>query len=105
MDTLSADRRIRRKPEQAARRAGSSKEQNALRSEGFIANNFIKYRFLPVYEQAEIIPHKKEVEKGFFKSLSILAEAHHFSLLDVSDRPYPYNILLAHWDASQQLKV
>jgi len=44
------------------------------------------------------------VEKGFFKSLSILAEAHHFSLLDVSDRPYPYNILLAHWDASQQLK-
>ncbi len=105
MANLSANRRIRREPEQAARCSSSKKQQAPFHTTGLAADGFLKHRFLPLYQQADNLPDKKQVEQGFKKSLSILTNLYNFKPLDVSGKAYPYNILLAHWDASQQLNT
>jgi len=103
MQAIPANRRTNRKPRQAARCAGSEKKQAALCPAGHIADGFLKHRFLPLYHQEGLIPCKKQVERNFFKSLSQLAGCCSFLPLNVSAKPYPYNILLSYWDAQQQI--
>ncbi|WP_367866981.1 hypothetical protein [Pedobacter sp. WC2423] len=63
-----------------------------------IADGFLNHRFLPVYEpSAEKLPDQLATERDFFDSVSIFAKAHNFEPLNVKDKPYPYNILLAYW--------
>jgi hypothetical protein len=45
------------------------------------------------------------VEQGLLKSLSTLAGVYSCELTHVKDKPYPYNILLAHWDMERQLET
>ena len=63
-----------------------------------IADGFLNHRFLPVYEpSAEKLPDQLATESDFFDSVSIFAKAYNFEPLNVKDKPYPYNILLAYW--------
>lgn len=103
METLSANRRIRTRPRQVARCSGSKEEQTTISTDSVAANGFLKHSFLPLYEESEQLPDKKQVEQGFFKSLSILTSLYGLQPMNVSDKSYPYTILLAHWDALRQL--
>ncbi|MBW7891977.1 MAG: hypothetical protein H3C48_13350, partial [Chitinophagaceae bacterium] len=103
MQTVSKSKRIRSSTRQAARSAGSTKEQGKERTVGFAADGFLNHCFLPLYREATHPPEKTKVEKGFFKSLSTLSALCGCELMDTQDKPYPYNILLAHWDAARQL--
>lgn len=104
MGSLSAVRRTGRKYEQSAQRTGSKEEQKTLRTKGFITDGFLKHPFLPLYRQEGVQPDKEQSEKGFFNSLSTLCGCYGLQPMDVSGKPYPYNILLSYWDASQRLR-
>jgi hypothetical protein len=58
---------------------------------------------MPLYEEAQELPEDKGISKGVFSSLALLTAEKGIEPLDVSDKPYPYNILLAHRDADKQL--
>ncbi|TKT84894.1 hypothetical protein [Dyadobacter frigoris] len=66
--------------------------------------DFLNRRFLPLCSVDEnILPKGRNTERDFFSSLSILAKAYHFDPIDVTDKAYPYNVLLSHWDASLKI--
>ncbi|HEY0057384.1 MAG TPA: hypothetical protein VGB63_18690 [Pedobacter sp.] len=103
METLSANRSICTRPEQAARCSGSTEEQTSFSTNSVVADGFLKHSFLPLYDKSGALPEKKLVEQGFFESLSILTSLYELQPMNVSDKSYPYTILLAHWDALRQL--
>ena len=103
MANLPANSSIRRKPQHPARCSSSKSKQTALRTAEQLANGFLKHRFLPLYEAGEGLPPKGQVESSFFRSMAIAEKRHGIGVIDVADQPYPYNILLAHWDAARQL--
>lgn len=104
MDTLSKPRNVCSRAQHTARRAGNKKGQTTQRSVGTIADGFLKHQFLQLYEAAVNTPEKRQVEQGFFKSLSSLSSLYGCEIMDVEDKPYPYNVLLAHWDISRKLE-
>jgi hypothetical protein len=104
MAALSATGRLQQGTEPGAGRKGSDPQQVALRSCGYAADSFLKHQFLPLYEAHHSLQNDNTITGGVLNSLSILAVNHSISLLDVSDKPYPYNILLAHWNAQKQLQ-
>ena len=103
MQTLSTDGWVRPQPQRVARGKGSEDKQAKVSTAGFTANGFLNHRFLPLYEPAEELPMTKGLEKWVYHSLSILENYYPLNLLDVSDKPYPYNILLTYWDAERQI--
>lgn len=103
MQIISANTNIRRKRKQIARCAGSKKEQKQFRSVGIVTDGFLRHQFLPVFEQGEELPDRKKTEKEFFNSLSILTGVYEFEMMDVKNKPYPYNILLATEQVKKQL--
>jgi len=105
MSTIPTDRTILSKPQQAARCRSSKKQQAAVSNAGFIANGFLKCQFLPLYQPPGKPPRKTGAETAFFTSLAILNRQYGLATIDVSDKPYPYNVLLAHWDAERQLNA
>ena len=58
---------------------------------------------MPLYEEAQGLPKDAGISKGVIDSLALLSAEKWIEPLDVSDKPYPYNILLAHRDAEKQL--
>jgi hypothetical protein len=103
MQTLSATTGVQQGLRPITRCGGSNPKQTPVSPCGFTTDGFLNHRFLPLYEQAEELPDLEEVEKGVFNSLSILEKQYHIQVMDVSDKPYPYNILLAYWNAEQQV--
>ncbi|MES2108931.1 MAG: hypothetical protein V4577_09305 [Bacteroidota bacterium] len=103
MQTLSATTSIQQGLRPVTRCEGSQSEQTPVSPCGFIADGFLNHCFLPIYEPAAELPDIKEVEEGVFNSLSLLEKHYDIALLDVSDKPFPYNILLAYWNAEQQV--
>jgi hypothetical protein len=103
MQTLSGITSVQQGLRQVTRCEGSQTEQTPVSPCGFTADGFLNHCFLPLYEQAAELPDLKEVEKGVFNSLSILEKQYDIQVMDVSDKPYPYNILLAYWNAEQQV--
>ncbi|OKS85741.1 hypothetical protein RG47T_1187 [Mucilaginibacter polytrichastri] len=55
-------------------------------------------------EQGNRPPKKEQAEDSFFASLATLTVAYDIEAIDVTEKPYPYNILLAHSCANRQLK-
>jgi hypothetical protein len=104
MQTISANRLVRRKSKQIARCPRGKKEQNHFRTFGTPADGFLKHQFLPLLEQGEQLPNQSLSEKGFFKSLSSLTGVYRLEKTTFENRPYPYNILLTHACAQEQLK-
>jgi hypothetical protein len=49
------------------------------------------------------LPKDDGISEGVTDSLAILSACYGIELMDVSDKPYPYNILLAHWNAQKLL--
>jgi hypothetical protein len=103
MQTLSAITSVQQGLGPVTRCEGSQPEQTPVSPCGFTADGFLNHCFLPLYEQAAELSAIKEVEKGVFHSLSILAKQYDIQVMDVRDKPYPYNILLTYWNTEQQV--
>lgn len=104
MQTIQTVRSIRRKSKEIARCAGNKKEQEQFRTLGTVTDGFLRHPFLPLFEQGKKLPDPKQTEKRFFSSLSILTGVYGFEVIDVENKPYPYNILLMHSYAQKQLR-
>jgi hypothetical protein len=49
------------------------------------------------------LPKDEGISEGVINSLAILSKSYGLELMNISDKPYPYNILLAHWNAQKLL--
>jgi hypothetical protein len=90
--------------QQANGRRGNRPQQSAPRTIGHPALNFLKTKFLPMYTPEAQTPQDSEVGRGVKNSLAILAGELGIKPMDVSALPYPYNVLIAHEQAKQQLR-
>nr|WP_314896950.1 hypothetical protein [uncultured Flavobacterium sp.] len=104
MQTIRAVRHMGRKCKQIARCAESKKEQEKFHTLGVIADGFLRHSFLPLFEQGKKLPDPKQVEVEFFNSLVILTGVYGFEVMDVENKPYPYNILLTYSYVQKQLR-
>lgn len=102
MQTIQAVRHISRKHKPIARSTGGKKEEEQFRSIGTVADGFLRQPFLPLFEQRKNLPDQLQTEKGFFDSLAILTRLYGFKSIDVTDKSYPYNILLVYEDIQKQ---
>lgn len=61
---------------------------------------------MPVSEgnHRELFSQQDQLEREFFTSLSNLANVYKFSLPDVSEKPFPYNVAYAYREAKEVLK-
>ncbi|RKR05130.1 hypothetical protein C8C83_4462 [Flavobacterium sp. 90] len=103
MEIISAVRKIRKRNGQVTRCAGSADKQNKVGSLGTSANGFLRQKFLPLFEGGTDFPDKKTTEKVFFESFAVLTELHILNSYEAVNKPYPYNILLAHHFAEKEL--
>jgi hypothetical protein len=104
MQTISEHRTVYSGAKPSERRSTDRKGQSGLCADQPFAHGFLNHRFLPLCSVDEsVLPKDRNVERDFFRSLSMLAKAYYFEPMDVSSKTYPYNVLLAHWDA--QLKI
>lgn len=85
-----------------ARCTGNNKKQEQVRSARTPADGYLKESFLPLFEQGKKLPDQLQAEKGFFDSLAILTRLYGFKTIDVTDKSYPYNVLLIHSDIRKQ---
>lgn len=104
LDPLSAIGRLQPGTQPPAGRKGCEQEQVTLRSAGTAADGFLKYQFLPLCAENYDLPQDRGITEGVLNSLSFLTQYHPLEHLDVSGMAYPYNILLAHWNAERQLR-
>lgn len=105
MGTISAVSPVGRKPRQAAGRGTGKERQETPCASGLTANGFLKHSFLPLYAPCSHLPNRECAEQGFFQSLSVLASRGIAVQVNYQDKPYPYNLLLAHDDLRQQLEA
>jgi len=103
METAPAIRHLRTKPEHPARCRGGKGKQNTGRTACAPADGFLRHGFLPLYGQEAVAPKGVAVEQNFFASLDKVVQQYNLKAIDVSGKPYPYNVLLAHNKAQQQL--
>lgn len=103
MQTLSANGNLRRQFRPPAGSKGNRQEQNRIRSSGVPADGFLRHKFLPLYEPGKQMPLQAEAGEQYFKSLEHLYALQKLEPFEVTGKPYPYNILLTHWDAGRTL--
>jgi hypothetical protein len=103
METISAIRQIRKRSEPPTRCAGSKNKSTKISSIGTITDGFLRQQFLPLFESGRKLPDKESTEKSFFESLTILTGLYGCKGMEVADKRYPYNILLAHHYAQKEL--
>jgi len=105
MQTISQHRTVFSRAEPFAGRGTDRKVQTGLRAAQPSTHDFLNRRFLPLCSVHEtILPKGRNIERDFFSSLFNLANAYHFEPVDTADKAYPYNVLLAHWDASLKIE-
>lgn len=104
MQAISEHTGVYRKPQQVARCTGTAKRQTTQRTCNHHRDGFLKHQFLPLYKSVRELPEQKKVESGFFTSLSTIRPLCSCEIMVFKDKPYPYNILLAHHKASQLLQ-
>lgn len=104
ISALSAVSRVWQGTEPDTGREGRDPQQVTVSPAGYVADSFLKHQFLPLYDDYNSLQKDDTITGGVLNSLSILAVSYSISQLDVSDKPYPYNILLAHWNAQKQLQ-
>ena len=68
------------------------------------ADSFLRHQFMPLYLESPSLPKDDGISEGALASLCLLADYLQIKPLDVSGKPYPYNILLAHWHTQRQLR-
>ncbi|MFA6151988.1 MAG: hypothetical protein WC716_11750 [Chitinophagaceae bacterium] len=105
METVLQYRKLLRRTRPDARCGKSKRTTEPFSAPAVASHDFLKHSFLPKWEEAkEPIKTGRETETEFYASLSVMAEKHGLTLMDVSGRPYPYNLLLSHWDAQRKLQ-
>ncbi|MXN91112.1 hypothetical protein GR160_07700 [Flavobacterium sp. Sd200] len=102
METAPTIRHLRTKPQHAARCGGRKGKQGAGRTACAPADGFLRHSFLPLYGQ-EVAPKEPNIEWDFFASLDRVVQEYNLKAVDFTGKPYPYNVLLAHTRAQQQL--
>jgi hypothetical protein len=105
MQTLSATQALRKRPRPLTRCKGSQDKQTPACTPRFIADGFLKHRFLPVYETTSELPAKDKVEPAYLKAVKNLTAYYKIETIYATKYPYPYNILLSNWDISRQIKT
>ena len=102
MEIISKHRNVRKKPRQTTGRITGTGRPTTLRTASPVTDGFLRHSFLPLYCH-ESPPQGNAVEKGFFASLEKVRKEYNLNQIDVTGKPYPYNILLAHEKLQQQL--
>ncbi|SCY74617.1 hypothetical protein SAMN02927916_3156 [Flavobacterium anhuiense] len=100
-------KRVRKLDAETQGRKRNQKGQTAVRTSGYVANDFLRTSFLPRLKETEIVQACREnakMERDFYTSLSKLAEHYDINLKPSQFLGYPYNIALALKDAEEQLK-
>lgn len=87
-----------------ARCTGGKAGQKEFLSTGGFADGFLRHQFLPRFAERPGLPEDTGITKGVLNSLCLASGHLPFTMPDVSDKAYPYNILLAHWSVQQQLR-
>lgn len=105
METAPTIRHLRPKPQHPARCRSGKGKQSAGRTACAPADGFLRHSFLPLYGQEAVVPKETGVERDFFASLDRVVKAYRVNPIDVGGKPYPYNVLLAHGKAQQQLNA
>lgn len=100
---------ICRMDEVGKRQFGNKKRQTEICSGIGTSNAFLKTCFMPKLKEDKAFswedkPHITKMERGFYKSLSLLTKHYGISPLSTQDFNYPYNISLCLWDIQRQLK-
>ncbi|MDI5887650.1 hypothetical protein [Flavobacterium yafengii] len=103
METVSAIRQICKRPQPPARCTGSTNQPTKVSSDRTVTDGFLRHQFLPLLEKGKELPDQESTQKDFFESLAILTKVYGLQTLNVADKSYPYNILLAHQYAKMQL--
>jgi hypothetical protein len=103
MQTIPTIRKLRRKPQPTTRCAGGFKRQNQISTSTPGADGFLTHSFLPLCNKANKLPEQQQAEFAFFKSAESLCKLHGFGQIDVTEMPYPYNILLTQRDLETKL--
>jgi hypothetical protein len=103
METVSAIRQIRKRPQPPARCTRSTNQPTKVCSPRTVTDGFLRHQFLPLLEKGKELPDKESTQKDFFESLAILTRLYGFKTLNVADKAYPYNIILAHQYAKMEL--
>lgn len=84
METISASRQIRKRPQPPARRTGSAKKPTKIGSDRTLTDGFLRHQFLPLLEKGKELPDQESTQKDFFESLAILSRVYGFKTLNVS---------------------
>jgi hypothetical protein len=105
MQTLSATLPLLQRPRKASRCKGSDVEQTSSCPAGFVANGFLKQRFLPKFQPSSKMPKQSKIETVYIKSVKRLCEYYDIEALDVSEQAYPYNVYLTNWDLAEKLRL
>ena len=58
---------------------------------------------MPLCQKETKLPAKETAETAYYKSVNDLCKIHSLQPLDTAHLPYPYNILLSHWDINNKL--
>lgn len=100
---------ICRMDEVGKRQFGNKERQAEIGSGIGTFHAFLKTCFMPKLKEDKIFSwedklHITKIEKGFYKSLSLLIKHYGISPLSTHDFNYPYNISLCLWDVQRQLK-
>ncbi|MCL1689451.1 hypothetical protein [Elizabethkingia anophelis] len=100
---------ICRMDEVGKRQFGNKERQAEIGSGIGTSHAFLKTCFMPKLKEDKIFSledklHITKIERGFYKSLSLLTKHYGIRPLSTHDFNYPYNISLCLWDIQKQLK-
>ncbi|HFK5574898.1 hypothetical protein [Elizabethkingia anophelis] len=100
---------ICRMDEVGKRQFGNKERQAEIGSGIGTSHAFLKTCFMPKLKEDKVFSwedklHITKMERGFYKSLSLLTKHYGISPLSTQDFNYPYNISLCIWDTQKQLK-
>ncbi len=106
MQTISKHRPIHARKERTRRRSGSEGRAATPDTTAATTVDFLRHSFLPLCAlTSRDLPEPKNTEASYFKSLQKLKSLHQIETLSVADIPFPYNILLSHWDAQRKMNA
>jgi hypothetical protein len=105
MQTISEPRSIYGNPQQIAGCIRSKKTNTPKRTRIPAAPDFLRHRFLPRYcSDGNEQTYKEQIEESYFESLRLLAETYRLDTVNVSNLPFPVNVLLSQWDTMRQIR-
>lgn len=106
MQALSGHTRLCPTAQQARRRSRCSKGQEKVSTAAPPADGFLTASFLPKFAPLAggSLPLSGSMERDLLQSLSYLTNCYSISTVNIADKQYPYNILLAHWDLNREIR-